>query len=115
MNSRNFDEIGRKPFNRVITIIIVYSFWVAFLQSSPAGIWLTELEDEKYEILYSKLYGTVTIMAGSEVVEVGTLKGSVLTIGEGDSQQIGMWDTNKIYWVTKSGSCGVWVRELTLI
>lgn len=96
-------------------MILVYIFWVAIMQSSPEGIWVTESDTVKSEILYSRVYGTITIMENGKVTDTGSLKGSVLTVGEGDKQRIGMWDTNKIYWVTKSGGCSVWLRELALI
>jgi hypothetical protein len=99
----------------LITIMIVYGFWVVMLKSSPEGIWITNLENAKCEIICSKVFKTITIMEDDKVSQVGTLNGSVLTIGEGAEQRRGMWDTNKIYWITGPGKCSEWVRELTLI
>jgi hypothetical protein len=103
----------------LVTIIIVYGFWVFTLQSSPEGIWVkvdnTKVDNTKVEISHSKIFGTITIMGDGKNAEVGTLNGSVLTIGEGASQRRGMWDTNQIYWVSSSGKCSSWTRELTLI
>jgi hypothetical protein len=49
-------------------------------------------------------------MEDGKVSEVGNLNGSVLTIGVGEDQRRGLWDTNKIYWISGSGKYSEWVR-----
>jgi hypothetical protein len=102
-------------FGVFIVMALVYIFWVSLLQSTPEGIWLNEISKQKHKIVYSRVYGAVTIMVDDKIIDQGTLKGSVLTIGNGDKQRIGVWDTNKIYWINPSNEYSIWIRELTLI
>jgi hypothetical protein len=100
----------------IITIIIVYIFWILLLQSSPEGIWFDTKLKNKYEIKHNKMTGKITINIEDKVYKFGIINGSTLNIEEdNNNKNIGIWDVNKIIWVNPDDKPSVWVRELALI